>query len=389
MVFRNKFSHFLRQTQLCLFVLYFTLFAWLQWWAGVIPRLIRGSERRAELHHAHLNLGAPLFVFLCLFLLIWLLRPGRSITDRLKHAFRDLSATAVSLFLCGSLLAMLFGLSQGWSKQEEAAVFGVIKLPHFFQMSWQTSGYMHSALSNISVFLFSGIVFVYLYKKLRKYLEPGYAVAALLLLHLLIALPKPPSLHPIAAIGAYMLTPFIYLSALALYTWANDKKLVYWPALLVFILYFLYLPYFAFKVLPPWHQKSQQVVLVAPTENLSAARAKNEIFPDAESLAAAEVTTAWCRQCHSVNHGDAHLLGPNLTDIFNKQVASKADYGRYSTALISKGQAGTYWSREELAKFLTDGQAFAPGNLMNQQTDLSDEKELNKALDYLEYISAN
>ena len=70
-------------------------------------------------------------------------------------------------------------------------------------------------------------------------------------------------------------------------------------------------------------------------------------------------------------------------------MASKVDYGRYSTALAAKGEAGTFWTRENLGEFLTRGQEFAPGNLMNQQTDLSDENELAKTLDYLEYISSN
>ena len=55
--------------------------------------------------------------------------------------------------------------------------------------------------------------------------------------------------------------------------------------------------------------------------------------------------------------------------------------------MIEKGEAGTFWTRENLAKYLTDGQGFVPGNLMNQQTDLSDPQKLNQALDYLEYIS--
>ena len=88
-----------------------------------------------------------------------------------------------------------------------------------------------------------------------------------------------------------------------------------------------------------------------------------------------------------MKQGEPHLLGPNLAGIFNKQLGSTADYGRYSEAMIAKGEAGTFWTRETLAKFLTDGQGFIPGNLMNQQTDLSDPVKLGQALDYLEYIS--
>ena len=154
------------------------------------------------------------------------------------------------------------------------------------------------------------------------------------------------------------------------------------------ILFFLYLPYFAFKVLPPWHvAEAKEVVLVEPQQEFAALRSAEDIFPDEQSLAAAQDTTAWCRQCHSVNKGAPHLLGPNLAGVFNKQLGSVADYGRYSEAMIAKGEEGNFWTRETLAKFLTDGQGFIPGNLMNQQTDLSDPVKLNQVLDYLEYIS--
>jgi len=389
MSFKQKISYFLQQTQLFAFSLYFVLFSWQQWWSGVAPRLIRGSEERVAIHHQHLVLGATLFVILVLFLLIWLLKPGQSPVEKLKSAFKDASSTAVSLFMLMSLFLMLFGLSQAWSKDEEAAVLGVFNLPHFLNFSWQTSGYMHAALSSITVFLFSGIVFVFLYRKLREYMEAGYAVALLMLIHLLVVLPQPPSLHPIAAFGSYVLKPFIYLCALAIYAWANNRKLVYWPIYTLFFVFFLYLPYFAFKVLPPWHQPTaKETVIVAPVAELVPIRSAAEIFPDDASFQSAQETTAWCRQCHTVDKGAEHLLGPNLAGVFNQQAGTADGYGRYSPAVQKKGEEGIFWTRENLAEFLTDGPNFIPGNLMNQQTDLSDPEKLQQVLDYLEYISS-
>lgn len=390
MKMKEKIGNFLHQAQLFFFLLFFILFSWTQWWSGVAPRLIRGSEQREAIHHAHLSLGATLFVFVVLFLLIWAFRPGCSFITKVRNAFKDATATALSLLFINSFLLMLYGLNQAWSKGEHTAVLGFFNIPPFLNWSWSTSGYMHAGLASITTYLFMGIVFVYLYKRLTNYVQPGIAVALLMVLHLLIQLPKPPSLHPIAAFGTYVMSPFMYLTAMAVYRWANNRKLVYWPVYAFFILFFLYLPYFAFKVLPPWHQPAaKEVVLVEPQQEFEPIRAASEIFPDPESLAVAEQTTAWCRQCHTVNEGDAHLLGPNLAGVFNQQVASQADYGRYSQALIAKGEAGTFWSRESLAEYLTDGQTFAPGNLMNQQTDLSDPVKLNQALDYLEYISSD
>ena len=385
---KDKIGNFLQQVQLFLFLMLFVLFSWTQWWSSVAPRLIRGSEERVAIHHAHLSLGATLFFFLVLFLVIWAVKPGASFITKLKNAFKDASATAVSLFFISGFLLMLYGLGQAWSKGEHTPVFGVFNLPQFIDFSWATAGYMHAAFTSISVYLFKGIVFVYLYKRLVNYVQPGVAVALLMVLHLLIALPQPPSLHPIAAVGTYVITPFIYLVALATYTWANNRKIAYGAVYGFFILFFLYLPYFAFKVLPPWHQPAaKEVVLVESEQHFAPLRAASDIFKNAENLAVAEDTTAWCRQCHSVTKGQPHLLGPNLAGVFNQQLASKTDYGRYSSALTEKGEAGTFWTRENLAEYLTDGQNFVPGNLMNQQTDFSDPAKLDQALDYLEYIS--
>jgi len=388
MTLKDKVSNFLQQAQFFLYLMFFVLFSWTQWWSGVAPRLIRGSEERVAIHHAHLSLGATLFVLLVLFLIIWAVKPGESFFSKIRNSFKDASSTAISLFFVSNVFLVLYGLAQAWSKGEHTPALGVFNIPQFLDINWSTAGYMHAAFTNISVYLFMGIVFVYLYKQLIKYVSPGITVALLMVLHLLIALPKPPSLHPIAAFGTYVLTPFIYLTALAIYNWANERKVAYGVVYTIFIVLLLYLPYFAFKVLPPWHHPAaKEVVLVQPEKQFAPLRSADEIFPTAESLAIATDTTAWCRQCHSVTKGDPHLLGPNLSGIFNQQLGSQADYGRYSEAMIAKGQAGTFWTRESLAKYLTEGQTFVPGNLMNQQTDLSDPVKLNQALDYLEYIS--
>ena len=383
-------SGFMYQAQLFFFGLFFVLFSWTQWWAGVSPRLIRGSEERDLLHHAHLSLGATLFVLLVFFLIAWAVRPGASPIQKVKRAFATSGSTATSLFILSSLFLMLYGFGQAWSKGEETAAFGVFNLPHFMNISWSTAGYMHSVFSSVTVYLFSGISFVFLFRHLRRYMEPGYAVALLMVVHLIVSLPKPPSLHPIAAFGAYVLTPTIYLIALAIYCWANNRRYVYWPIFITFFVLFAYLPYFAFKVLPPWHQSpATAAVLVEPAPGLVAARSKSTIFEDEESLLEAQEIVLWCKQCHNLGTDGPHLLGPNLDGVFNRQAGSAAGYDRYSTSMREHGEAGLFWSRENLQEYLTDGQAFVPNNLMNQQTDFSDAAKLSLALDYLEYVSAD
>lgn len=387
---KSSMRSFLEQISLFFGVLFYALFAWQQWWSGVSPRLIRGSAEREAIHHEHLALGATLFVFLIILFLLWLLRPGSSIGTKLREAFASASSTAISLFFITMFFTSLYGLGQAWAVGEEAAVFGLFSLPHFVDYSWGTSGYLHSSFSNITSALFAGILFVFLFLQLRRYVSPGIAVGVLMLVHLLVNLPKPPSLHPIAAFGTYILVPAYYLIGLGLYNWANHKRWVYWPVYLLLSLFFMYLPYFAFKVLPPWHMKAAaEIVSVAPSTPLSPVRSKSAIFGSEAERAAAQETASWCAQCHKVTPSDTHLLGPNLVGVFNKQAATVAGYGRNSEAMVAAGANGLFWSRENLAAYLTDGQTLVPGNLMNQQTDLSDPQQLEQVIDYIEYLSAD
>ncbi len=67
-----------------------------------------------------------------------------------------------------------------------------------------------------------------------------------------------------------------------------------------------------------------------------------------------------CRQCHRVNDGSDHAVGPDLHGILNRPVAAAAGFD-YSDALRTKGGR---WTPETLDAFLRDPQAFAPGTLM-------------------------
>ncbi|MEM7764625.1 MAG: hypothetical protein AAF290_11125 [Pseudomonadota bacterium] len=386
---KNRLGGFLEQAGLFFSVMFYVLFAWHQWWSGVSPRLIRGSPERVEIHHAHVSIGATLFIFLILGLIIWLAKPGQRLSEKLKRSFSGVSSTALSLFFIFIFFAILCGLAQSWAKGEEAHFLGVFALPHFLNWSWGTAGYMHSAFANSTSALFSGIVFVFLFSKLKNYVKPGMAVALLMLLHLVVNLPKPPSLHPIAAFGTYVMTPSFYLIGLALYSWAPRRQFVYWPVFLLFFVFFLYLPYFAFKVLPPWHVKpAAEMVSATPSEALIPIRSRNDIFVDSDALAAAKEQSSWCSQCHNFEPSESHLLGPNLVGVFNTQAGTVEGYGRNSEAMVEAGRSGIFWSRQNLERYLADGQTFIPGNLMNQQTDLSDPEAMAKVLDYLEYISA-
>jgi cytochrome c len=69
---------------------------------------------------------------------------------------------------------------------------------------------------------------------------------------------------------------------------------------------------------------------------------------------------AACAGCHAVADGATHGIGPDLAGIMDRPIAD-SDGFRYSPALA--GLPGR-WTEKALDRFLTDPQAFAPGNTM-------------------------
>jgi cytochrome c2 len=67
-----------------------------------------------------------------------------------------------------------------------------------------------------------------------------------------------------------------------------------------------------------------------------------------------------CMQCHPVGDGTSHGLGPDLSGIAQRGVASAAGFS-YSDGLKRVGGA---WTRERLDHYLADPQGFAPGTSM-------------------------
>ncbi|MGL4395464.1 MAG: c-type cytochrome [Hyphomicrobium sp.] len=67
-----------------------------------------------------------------------------------------------------------------------------------------------------------------------------------------------------------------------------------------------------------------------------------------------------CTVCHAIEKGAPAKLAPNLWGIVGRAKASEAGY-RYSQALRAKGGV---WSEAELADYLHNPRAFAPGTTM-------------------------
>ena len=79
---------------------------------------------------------------------------------------------------------------------------------------------------------------------------------------------------------------------------------------------------------------------------------------DGDAIHGQEIYESRCVACHSV---DANRVGPRHRGVFGRPAGSLTDYN-YSKAL----QAAQFtWNAETLDKWLTNPQAFVPGQKMN------------------------
>lgn len=86
-----------------------------------------------------------------------------------------------------------------------------------------------------------------------------------------------------------------------------------------------------------------------------------------------------CQQCHRLNDGGDHSIGPDLYGVVGRPIGSAKGFD-YSNALANKGGI---WSHETLDAFLQDPQAFAPGTAM-QNAGLANADDRAALIAYLE-----
>jgi cytochrome c len=89
-----------------------------------------------------------------------------------------------------------------------------------------------------------------------------------------------------------------------------------------------------------------------------------------------------CAACHMIGDGAKNRVGPILTGIVGRAIASVDDF-KYSDAFLTKKSEGFVWSNENLHDYLENPRKYIPKNKMSF-AGLKKEDERDDVIAYLE-----
>ncbi|MEO1700771.1 MAG: cytochrome c family protein [Pseudomonadota bacterium] len=123
----------------------------------------------------------------------------------------------------------------------------------------------------------------------------------------------------------------------------------------------------------------------APVEEEETLAAITPLLASADA-AAGESVFRQCASCHNVADGAGNKAGPNLWGIIGRQPGVYPDF-RYSSAMVSYGEANPQWDFEAMNRFLVKPKEYIEGTSMGYR-GLRDEEDRANLIAYLNAQSA-
>lgn len=352
----------------------------------VLPRLDKESAIRDVARSWHYAIGIMLLVFGVWRLYCWVRDRGAISPTVLPPAARFWHNGLAFMVLLLVVLSGPLGFFYGWAEGRDINPAGLFTLPAVIGKDhaiWQFSGYFHSAMANATVLLAMLAVFSagYTYARYGKGLFSAFPAGFGLLFLLRAGLfvyavnsfkERPPGYRAAAIFFAIVLVYWLavrFLRRKSQSTISSDRPRGAWAwngaaatSISAVIALGLTMPYLLFRVQPFAHGV---VIEADPSITWHVARAAQFEWtePTEFELTTGQETYKWCKFCHTMEPGAAHLVGPNLSNIFGQRAGTVPNF-HYSEALAKAGQDGLIWNEETIRQYIAGPDEMIAGTSM-------------------------